>query len=178
MAVARPPSIHVSAGQRDVGPDPQRRPADTHGHPILDTGRSPPSRAEPTSLELRRCWWCQRWSVAGATSMPIRRRTGSSRPRAAIRARSAQVMCGRGVCHRSTASWWRRTRISISLAVSQWFRSTIQLKSLQISPTSIKINNSDALAQPVAARLRQPLVRGAIAPVRGATAHGTRSLGR
>ena len=30
----------------------------------------------------------------------------------------------------STASWWRRTRISISLAVSEWVRSTIQLRSL------------------------------------------------
>jgi len=46
-------------------------------------------------------------------------------------ARSVQVSRGRGVRRWSTASWWRRTRISISLAVSQWVRSTIQLRSLE-----------------------------------------------
>ena len=38
---------------------------------------------------------------------------------------------GRGLRRYSTASWWRRTRISISLAVSDRVRSTIQLRSLE-----------------------------------------------
>ena len=42
--------------------------------------------------------------------------SGSSRARAAITARSVQRIRGRGVRRCSTASWWRRTRISISLA--------------------------------------------------------------
>jgi hypothetical protein len=63
-------------------------------------------------------WRCQRRMVAGVTSSPRRRRRGSSRVRAAISARSVQVIRGRGVRCWSTASWWRRTRISISLLVS------------------------------------------------------------
>ena len=66
----------------------------------------------------RSSWRCQRRIVAGVTSSPRRRRTGSSRVRAAIRARSVQLIRGRGVRRWSTASWWRRTRISISLVVS------------------------------------------------------------
>jgi hypothetical protein len=73
---------------------------------------------------------CQRKTVAGAMSRPRRWRTGSSRVRAAIRARSVQVIRGRGVRRRSTASWWRSTSISTSLVVSDRVRSTIQLKSL------------------------------------------------
>ncbi len=49
---------------------------------------------------------------------PESARTGSSRLRAAITARSAQLSLGRLGRRRSTASWWRRTRISISLLVS------------------------------------------------------------
>lgn len=74
---------------------------------------------------------CQRRIVDGVTSSPRRRRTGSSRVRAAIRARSVQLICGRGVRRRSTASWWRRTKISISFVVSDRARSTIQ-------PTSVE----------------------------------------
>ena len=75
-------------------------------------------------------WRCQRRMVAGVTSSPRRRRAGSSRVRAAIRARSVQVIRGRGVRRWSTASWWRRTRISMSLVVSDRVRSTIQPRSL------------------------------------------------
>jgi hypothetical protein len=55
---------------------------------------------------------------------------GSSRMRAAIRARSVQLIRGRGIRRWSTASWWRRTRISMSLVVSDRVHSTIQPKSL------------------------------------------------
>jgi hypothetical protein len=62
---------------------------------------------------------CQRRIVAGVTSSPRRRGAGSSRARAAITARSVQLIRGRGRRRCSTASWWRRTRISISLATSE-----------------------------------------------------------
>jgi len=52
------------------------------------------------------------------TRSPRLRRTGRSRVRAASRTRSVQLTRGRGVPRWSTASWWVRTRISISLAVS------------------------------------------------------------
>ena len=42
-----------------------------------------------------------------------------------------QLIRGRGLRRCSTASWWRRTRISISLAVSDRVRSIIQLRSLE-----------------------------------------------
>jgi hypothetical protein len=74
---------------------------------------------------------CQRKIVDGVMSSPTRRRIGSSRVRAAITARSVQLICGRGVGRWSTASWWRRRRISISLAVSDRVRSTIQPRSLE-----------------------------------------------
>jgi hypothetical protein len=60
-------------------------------------------------------WRCQRSMVAGVTRSPRRRRTGSCRVRAPSRARSVQLIRGRGMRRWSTASWWRRTRISISL---------------------------------------------------------------
>jgi len=44
-------------------------------------------------------------------------------------ARSLQLSRGWGVRRCSTASWWRRTRISISLAVSERTHSIIQLSS-------------------------------------------------
>jgi hypothetical protein len=59
---------------------------------------------------------CQRRMVAGVTSNPRRRRLGSTRVRVAMRARSAQFTRGRGLPRWSTASWWRKTRISISFA--------------------------------------------------------------
>jgi hypothetical protein len=77
--------------------------------------------------------WCQRRIVAGVTSNPSRRRVGRSRVRAASMARSGQLMRGRGDRRWSTASWWRRTRISISFAVSDLVRSTVQLTSLEIT---------------------------------------------
>jgi hypothetical protein len=68
-------------------------------------------------------WRCQRWTVDGVMSNPRRRRAGSSRARAAIRPRSGLLIRGRGVRGPwSTASWWRRTRISISLVVSDRVR--------------------------------------------------------
>jgi hypothetical protein len=50
--------------------------------------------------------------------------------RAAMTVRSVQRIRGRGVRRYSTVSWWRRTRISISLVVSDRVRSTIQLNSV------------------------------------------------
>ena len=73
--------------------------------------------------------------VAGVTARP-RRRAGSGRVRAAIGARPVQLIRGRGVCRWSTASWWRRTRISISLLVSDRVRSTIQTRSWRTSGRS------------------------------------------
>ena len=47
------------------------------------------------------------------------------------KARSGQFIRGRGLRRCSTVSWWRTTRISISLVVSDRVRSTIQLRSLE-----------------------------------------------
>ena len=74
---------------------------------------------------------CQRRIVDGVTSRPRRRRAGSSRARAAITARSVQLIRGRGMRRWSTASWWRRTRISISLVVSDLMLSAVQARSLE-----------------------------------------------
>jgi hypothetical protein len=74
---------------------------------------------------------CQRRMVDGVTSSPTRRGVGSSRVRAEIIARSVQFICGRGVRRRSTASWWRRTRISISFVVSDRARNTTQPRILE-----------------------------------------------
>ena len=66
----------------------------------------------------------QRRIVSGLTSSrtPWRRALGITLSRAAIRARSAQLRFGRRGCRRcSTASWWRRTKISaVFHASSRW----------------------------------------------------------
>jgi hypothetical protein len=54
---------------------------------------------------------------------------GSGRLKAAITARSVQLIRSRGVSRCSAASWRRRTRISISLAVSERVCRTIQCRS-------------------------------------------------
>jgi hypothetical protein len=115
---ARYPQVGFSVARRITRP---RRPAGMAGRP---------GRVGWVVQWRAISWRCQRRIVAGVTSSPRRRRIGSTRVRAAIRARSDQVIRGRGVRRRSTASWWRRTRISISLAVSDWVRSTVQLRSL------------------------------------------------
>ena len=69
-------------------------------------------------LAAQRRWMmlrCQRRIVSGVTSSrkPWRRALGITLSRAASRARSAQVTFGRPGCRRcSTASWWRRIKIS------------------------------------------------------------------
>ena len=77
-----------------------------------------PDRMGGWSSSGRRVVGASAGSSRAVTSIPSRRRMGSSRVRAAIRARSGQLSRGRGVRRWSTASWWRRTRISISW----WFR--------------------------------------------------------
>src|SRR4051794_32631534 len=52
-----------------------------------------------------RSWRCQRRMVAGVTSSARRRGLGSSRVRVVSRARSVQVIRGRGVRRWSTVSW-------------------------------------------------------------------------
>ena len=79
-------------------------------------GREVPDAAEPV----------QRMIVAGVTSMPTRRWPCGRRMSAAIGARSAQGIRGLGFWRWSTASWWRSTRISVSLAVSGRASCTIQ----------------------------------------------------
>jgi hypothetical protein len=76
-------------------------------------------------------WRCQRRIVDGVASIPWRLRTGSGRARAVITPRSVQLIRRCGVRRCSTASWWRRTRISISLLVSDRVRSTMQPRSLE-----------------------------------------------
>ena len=84
-----------------------------------DSGRWgwPVDRVGPAGLVQWRAtsWRCQRSMVAGVTRSPRRRRTGSCRVRAPSRARSVQLIRGRGMRRWSTASWWRRTSVSISL---------------------------------------------------------------
>src|SRR6266545_7128196 len=59
---------------------------------------------------------CQRSSVSGCTRNSDQRTRGSSRLSAASSARSVGCSLGGGCWRRSTASSWRSTRISISLA--------------------------------------------------------------
>ena len=67
---------------------------------------------------------CQRRIVSGVTSSrsPWRRAFGITLSKAASSARSAQFRCGRRGCRRcSTASWWRRIKISaVCHACSRW----------------------------------------------------------
>ena len=70
-----------------------------------------------------RCGWvqcramrrrCQRNSVSGVTSHPVRLGRASAAAIAASKVRSVSVSSGRSTCRRSTASWWRNTMISRS----------------------------------------------------------------
>ena len=70
-----------------------------------------------------RCGWvqcptmrrrCQRNSVSGVTSHPVRLGRASAAAIAPSKLRSASVSSGRSICRRSTASWWRNTMISRS----------------------------------------------------------------
>jgi len=91
------------------GRQPQNEPVDRR------PGWRPPCRCR---LRVQRCFTrsaCQRSSVPGVTSMPNRRAFGRSPASAATTVRSAHDRRGRATCRRSTASWWRRTRISMSL---------------------------------------------------------------
>jgi hypothetical protein len=54
----------------------------------------------------------------GVANKHDQRARGSTRLAAASSARSAGSSLGAGVCRRSTATWWRSTRISRSLAAS------------------------------------------------------------
>ena len=81
--------------------------------PVGMAGR--PGRAGGVVQWRATSWRCQRSMVAGVTRSPRRRRTGSCRVRAPSRARSVQLIRGRGMRRWSTASWWRRTSVSISL---------------------------------------------------------------
>ena len=101
-----------------------------------------PGRADWVVQRRARSCRCQRRIVHGVTSSPSRRRTGSSRLRAAITARSVQLIRGRGVRRRSTASWWRRTRISISLPVWDRLRSTSS-RALRTSHRSASVPPAD-----------------------------------
>ncbi len=55
---------------------------------------------------------CQDSSVPGVTNRRRRRADGRCRARAQSTARSAHDICGRLICRRSTATSWRRARIS------------------------------------------------------------------
>jgi hypothetical protein len=59
---------------------------------------------------------CQRNNVSGVTSQPVRVGRGSASATAASNDRSSSVTCGRSTLRLSTASWWRNTMISRSLA--------------------------------------------------------------
>ena len=69
-------------------------------------------------------WRRQRTIVSGVTSSrsPWRHALGITLSKAASRSRSAQFTCGRRSCRRcSTASWWRRIKISaVFHASSRW----------------------------------------------------------
>ena len=61
-------------------------------------------------------WRCQRSRVAGVTKNADQRSRGSSRDRAASTTRSSGRSSGRCTCRRRTATWWRSTSSSTSLA--------------------------------------------------------------
>ena len=79
------------------------------------------SSAEVDGRPGGRCGWvqcptmrrqCQRNSLSGVTSHPVRLGRGSAAAIAASKLRSVSVSSGRSICRRSTASWWRNTIIS------------------------------------------------------------------
>ena len=81
------------------------------------------SSAEVDGRPCGRCGWvqcralrrrCQRNSVSGVTSHPVRLGRASAAATAPSKLRSASVSSGRSTCRRSTASWWRNTMISRS----------------------------------------------------------------
>ena len=80
----------------------------------------PPARG-PGAQRRRTMSRCQRTIVSGVTSSrsPWRRAFGITPSRVASRARSAQFSFGRRGCRRcSTASWWRRIKISVVFHIS------------------------------------------------------------
>jgi hypothetical protein len=100
----------VFAGQpEDQGPD-----VPAGGRPVLP-------RIDLAAQRRRAMSRCQRRIVSGVTSSrsPCRRPFGITASRVATSARSSQSSLGRRGCRRcSTASWWRRIKISAVFHVS------------------------------------------------------------
>ena len=142
----RPPQRRVQAVAAKRGADRGRghvhvEPQELALDPLVAPGRVLPGQADDQLLRLL----VQRWPARLAArvgprtshqaSVPAQQRLGldqeagqrargRTRLTAASSARSANASLGRGTWRRSTASWWRRTRISKSLAASPRASST------------------------------------------------------
>jgi hypothetical protein len=93
-------------------------------------------------------WACQRSRVLGDTSRSRRSGVGSNLLSALRNARSSQLNFGRGLPRRSTATSWRSTRISTSLAVSDRASSASQLSTwVSSSLVGLKAPAGDHAAQ-------------------------------
>ena len=108
-----------------------------------------------------RCGWvqcpttrrrCQRSSVSGVTSHPVRLGRASAAAIAPSKLRSASVSSGRSTWRRSTASWWRNTMISrsferpdrtVSRASDANNRYKIRYTRNQDRPSSLQVNAHD-----------------------------------
>ena len=98
----RYPQVGFSAARRSGS---RRISAEVDGRPDGQCGR-----VQCPTMRRR----CQRNSVSGVTSHPVRLDRGSAAAIAASKLRSASVISGRSICRRSTANWWRNTMISRS----------------------------------------------------------------
>jgi hypothetical protein len=103
-----------------LGQHRSQLPASHDRHPVQHL---PPNRAHPPlriGIRPRRRHSspsrCHPSSVAGCTNRPCPTQRGSSRASPASTARSAQSNRGRATRRRSTATWWRSSRSSASLA--------------------------------------------------------------
>src|SRR6266540_5790559 len=134
-AVASGPGRGGAAWCGSRSPTPVRRAAGVHPGGAGSPNGVLCAQADDQLLQLLVQWWspwsavrvvqalatrrrCQRSSVSGLTRKHDQRERGRVRLSAASGARSAGWSLGRDTCRRSTASWWRSTRISRSLAVS------------------------------------------------------------
>ena len=134
-----------------------------------------------------RCGWvqcptmrrrCQRNSVSGVTSHPVRLGRASAAAIAPSKLRSASVSSGRSICRRSTASWWRNTMISrsfqrpdrtVSRASDANNRYKIRYTRTQHRPASRQVNDHGRVSgthrvrAPAAAPITPSSCRGASA---------------
>ena len=139
----RYPQVGFSAARRSAS---RRSSAEVDGRP---GGRCGWVQCPGVTMR-RRASRCQRSSVSGVTSHPVRLGRGSAAAIAPSKLRSASVSSGRSIWRRSTASWWRNTMISrsferpertVSRASDARNRYKIRYTRIQHRPASRQVND-------------------------------------